>query len=232
MKAVILAAGNGTRLYPLTKKIPKILLPIKENGDTLFDHILSSLPPSVDEVFIIVLSLKEKIIQHAKEKWSEKKIRFIEQKEKTGTMGAVALVEPFLQKDEHFFVIHGDDYHAPEDIVSFIETMRYGMSLSKKVYNPRYYSFEFDTSGYVKKVRPQTEREKKEGAYISSGMYLLDKRIFSFPQKVLFDKEIGLPQTILSMKDENPLQIYLEKDWYPVNTMEDLEKLRHFLKKE
>lgn len=52
MKVLILAAGYGTRLYPLTKQIPKTLLPVKNKP--VLEYILEKLHlPMVDEVFII-----------------------------------------------------------------------------------------------------------------------------------------------------------------------------------
>ncbi len=41
MKAIVLAAGYGTRLYPLTKNKPKMLLPIAERP--MIDHIIERL---------------------------------------------------------------------------------------------------------------------------------------------------------------------------------------------
>lgn len=41
MKAIILAAGKGNRLYPLTKEIPKALL--KLNGETILEHQIQNL---------------------------------------------------------------------------------------------------------------------------------------------------------------------------------------------
>ena len=43
MKAIILAAGYGTRLYPLTKNRPKMLLPI--GGKAMIDFIVENLNP-------------------------------------------------------------------------------------------------------------------------------------------------------------------------------------------
>ncbi|MEK6820271.1 MAG: nucleotidyltransferase family protein, partial [Nanoarchaeota archaeon] len=51
MKAIILAAGYGTRLYPLTIDKPKALLEIK--GKLLLNHILEKIPPSIEEIFIV-----------------------------------------------------------------------------------------------------------------------------------------------------------------------------------
>ncbi len=53
MKALILAAGYATRLYPLTKDTPKSLLVL--NGKPIIDHILDKieLARNVDQVYII-----------------------------------------------------------------------------------------------------------------------------------------------------------------------------------
>lgn len=53
MKAVILAAGYATRLYPLTKDFPKPLLPV--GGKTILDHLMAKIVAvnCIDEIFII-----------------------------------------------------------------------------------------------------------------------------------------------------------------------------------
>jgi len=53
VKAIILAAGYATRLYPLTKNMPKALL--KVGNKTILDHILDNVEkiPAVDEIFIV-----------------------------------------------------------------------------------------------------------------------------------------------------------------------------------
>jgi glucose-1-phosphate thymidylyltransferase len=53
MKAIILAAGYATRLYPLTKDKPKPLLEVK--GRPIIEHILDELEEvkEVDKVFIV-----------------------------------------------------------------------------------------------------------------------------------------------------------------------------------
>ena len=53
MKAIILAAGYSTRLYPLTKETPKPLLEIA--GKPMIEHILSKIfeIPSVSAIYIV-----------------------------------------------------------------------------------------------------------------------------------------------------------------------------------
>lgn len=53
MKAIILAAGYATRLYPLTKDFPKALLSV--GGQPLLDHILNQLNkiPEIDQIHVV-----------------------------------------------------------------------------------------------------------------------------------------------------------------------------------
>ena len=60
MKAIILCSGEGTRLNPITKEIPKPLLPVQ--GKPILEHILEMLKKhGIKEIYISVYHLKEKI---------------------------------------------------------------------------------------------------------------------------------------------------------------------------
>ncbi len=107
MKAVILAAGEGTRLRPLTITRPKHVLPIA--GKPLLEHTLEALKKSgISEVLIVVGYLKEKIFETLGK--GEKfgiKISYIVQPEVLGTAHAAGLAEKFVE-NEPFMLINGD----------------------------------------------------------------------------------------------------------------------------
>jgi choline kinase len=84
MKAVILAAGMGTRLRPMTKKMPKCLIEI--DGKSLIEYSLKALKfNGIKEVFIIVGFYGELIKQRLGNDYDGINIMYIENKEYTNT---------------------------------------------------------------------------------------------------------------------------------------------------
>jgi len=115
MKAVILAAGRGKRMEELTEELSKPLL--KVGDKTLLSGIIDTLPPSaVEEIIIIIGYLGEKIKEHCRKYYSDRKIIFVEQKELSGTAGAVLLARPYIREGERFAIIYGDEKTTKEQM--------------------------------------------------------------------------------------------------------------------
>ena len=86
MKAIILAAGEGVRLKPLTNTRPKVMLQVA--GKPILWHLLHEVKKAgITEVVIVVRYLKEKIIEYFGKPEIQKelgmKIEFVEQSERT-----------------------------------------------------------------------------------------------------------------------------------------------------
>jgi NDP-sugar pyrophosphorylase family protein len=77
MQCVILAAGKGTRLRPLTDDIPKPLVLVA--GKSLLEHIVAALPSAVDELIIVHGYLGEQIKAHCGEFYFGRKVTYVEQ---------------------------------------------------------------------------------------------------------------------------------------------------------
>lgn len=108
MKAVILAAGFGTRLRPHTHTGPKHLLPVANKP--VLEHVLDKIREAgLKDVIIVVGHMEEFIKEYFGDgsKWGVR-IQYVEQQKRLGIAHAVLLVEP-LVKGEEFFVILGDN---------------------------------------------------------------------------------------------------------------------------
>jgi glucose-1-phosphate thymidylyltransferase len=95
MKVIMPMAGKGTRLLPLTKRVPKPLVNVA--GRPVMDYVMDSLRQAghLDELIIITGHLKEKVEQYIRDNY-DIPARFIEQKVLDGTAGAVNLARPYV----------------------------------------------------------------------------------------------------------------------------------------
>lgn len=107
MKAIILAAGEGTRMRPLTLETPKPLLPI--NGRPILDHIFEALPEEITDVIVVTKYLGEKIKAYLGEKHRGKRVQYAEGSNR-GTAYSFKAAEKFFEKGERFLFLYGDEF--------------------------------------------------------------------------------------------------------------------------
>lgn len=106
MKAVVLAAGKGTRLRPLTDDLPKALVEI--DGQPLLTHCLDELAALNAEEFVIVVGYrKDQIIDHYGESYNGVPITYVHQEEAAGLAHALLQAEPEI--DDDFMLMLGDN---------------------------------------------------------------------------------------------------------------------------
>lgn len=219
MKAIILCAGKGTRMRPLTNTIPKPLLLIK--GKELLLHILESLPDEITEVFLVTSYLQKQIENFVLTKCNfQFKIQCVEQiPEKKGTFAALLSVRNFLNDNERFLILNGDDLISKDDLKKVI-TFKRCFTVQKAIM-PRYYKVVQDSNGMLSSFEVQDEHEKESGTLIATGTYVLDTGIFNYEPRLLTGNEIGIPQTIMDNKDTYPISVLEINSWIPVNSLDD-----------
>ncbi|AGB39022.1 UTP--glucose-1-phosphate uridylyltransferase AglF [Natronococcus occultus] len=116
MQAVVLAAGEGTRLRPLTEDKPKGLVEVDEKP--IITHCLDRLVELGASEFVIVVGyLKEKIIDHYGDEYRGVPITYAHQREQKGLAHALLCVEEHINDD--FMLILGDNIFEAnlEDVV-------------------------------------------------------------------------------------------------------------------
>jgi MurNAc alpha-1-phosphate uridylyltransferase len=105
-KAMVLAAGLGLRMRPLTDHMPKPLVSVA--GQPLLDHVLDKLAyAGVSEAVVNVHYLPDQIIEHVKTRSRPRVIISDERDEVLGTGGAVVKALPLLG-DAPFFHVNAD----------------------------------------------------------------------------------------------------------------------------
>jgi bifunctional UDP-N-acetylglucosamine pyrophosphorylase/glucosamine-1-phosphate N-acetyltransferase len=227
MQAIILAAGEGTRLKPLTDNIPKPLLPISGER-TLLDAVLESLPPAVEEVLIIVGYLEEKIRARYGSEFLGKKITYVFQKERNGTAGAVFLCRDKIKGE--FLVLSGDDFYASKNIAE-LAGRSLAVLVDKREGQATGGAVTVNAAGNLLEIKEYPSL-KEENYLLCAGAYKLDQRIFNYAPVLISEglQELGLPQTISLLAADYPVEVVRASVFFQANTLEGLEEIRNFLK--
>jgi mannose-1-phosphate guanylyltransferase len=108
VQAVILAGGLGTRLWPLTREIPKPMIPV--GGVPYLEHQLRLLGSQrIRDIVILAGYLGDRIEEYFGDgSRLDLRIRYSREQTPLGTGGALRLAEPLLQ--DTFLVLFGDSY--------------------------------------------------------------------------------------------------------------------------
>jgi len=189
MKAIILCAGKGERLKPLTDKLPKPMIPIA--GKSPLEYlILLCKKHGINEIAINTSYFPEKI----KEYFGNGiklgvKIRYSFESELLGTSGALNNFRDFLQ-DDKFFVIYGDaltdidlnkmmEYHKQKKGIVTLALRK--KQKSKKPESMIILDDDLKVNKFIEKPSDELFNKLCKDFYFSnSGIYLCEPEILNF----------------------------------------------------
>ena len=218
MQAVILAAGKGTRMLPLTETRPKPML--KVANKPILEHNLEQLTDLVDEVILVVGYKKELIENYFGTNFNGLKIKYVEQKELLGTGNALEKAKNELEDD--FIVLSGDDLYFREDIKKVLK--KEPCILIKEVENPEDFGVvEIENNKVIDlEEKPKNARSN----FFNSGLYHLNKEIFSHSLKLSERGEYELTNYIKSIL---PIEFVVAERWIPLTYPWNLLEANKFL---
>ena len=153
MQCVILAAGKGTRMRPLTEHVPKPL--IKVCGKPLLQHIAEALPSEIDEIILVVNYLEDQIRAYCGEEFCGRRVKYVTQANPAGGTGdALRCAEPLLRG--RFLFMYADDIHGAKtlkDVVSYPYAM-----LAAHSEEPQHFGvLELNDDGTLKSIHEKPE---------------------------------------------------------------------------
>ncbi|MEK6954135.1 MAG: bifunctional sugar-1-phosphate nucleotidylyltransferase/acetyltransferase [Candidatus Micrarchaeota archaeon] len=112
---VLLAAGQGKRLRPITNSYPKTMVRILDKPllEWIVEGIVTNFGDSLGKIIIVVGFEKHKITEYFQKHRHAQKIVFVEQKEQKGTADAVLQAQKVAQSP-FFFVFNADTFFDPK----------------------------------------------------------------------------------------------------------------------
>ncbi len=221
MHAVILAAGKGTRLRPLTDHMPKALVDIC--GKPLLQRILEALPEEIHEITIVVGYLKEQIMAYFGYAWNGRAIHYIIQDPLDGTGTAVALAKDYVEGS--FLVVNGDDLYAKEDL-SHLLAHPFAILLQETA-EPVAYAALVSADGHFLGFESNPPASKRH--HRVCGAYVLDERFFKYPLvkiPVRGHTEFSLPHTLVEVAKDCPIRVEKALYWRPVGTPDEWKRIK------
>ena len=226
----ILAGGLGTRLFPLTEKIPKALLPI--NGEPFIYHQLRSLKKQgIERVVICAGHLGEMIVDSVRDgKSFGLDVQYVfDGSTLLGTGGALKKAIPLLGED--FFVLYGDSY-LPCDFHAVQNTYK----LQKKLALMTLYhnqgawdssNVEFNNGSIIaydkQKLTPKMQ-------FIDYGLGIFNKAAFDSVQE---DKPSDLAAIYQFLLQQNQLAAYeVPERFYEIGSIEGIKEFTNYILQE
>lgn len=229
MKAVVLAAGEGTRLRPLTLTRPKHLIPIASKP--FLEHLLDSVKAAeISEVLVVVYYMADRIQQRFGDgSRLGMRMEYAFQEGVRGTADAASVAEPYVQGD--FLLIYGDLLVAPDVIKRVLSFHKREKPVATMAVTPvehpeRYGVVKLDGSQLieiVEKPRPG----KAPTNLVNAGIYVLStetfERIKQTGRSVRGEWEITDSLTLLAQEGRRVLAVQIPSEqWLDVGRPWDL----------
>ncbi|MBS2002005.1 MAG: NDP-sugar synthase [Cyanobacteria bacterium SZAS LIN-5] len=181
MKAMVLAAGVGSRLEPLTTQVPKPIVPVA--NIPVMEHLLKLLAKhDFTDICANLHYMPEKLIEYFNEgKKFGVNLTFKTEERLSGDAGGVRACREFLQGDT-FIVIMGD-LIADTDLTSVIKEHKKKKALASIAIKEmddvsRFGVVVTDENGFITGFQEKPSNEEALSKFISTGIYVLEPEIF------------------------------------------------------
>lgn len=227
--AVVLAGGPGTRLRPLTEKMPKAMVPVQ--GKPLTEHVLDILRQhGVRKVVLSLCYLAEQVRSHFGDgSQFGMEIRYVIEEKPLGTAGFLTLIKP---PEEPFLVLNGDVLSG-FDLKALMEFHRrmeaeHGavatIALNEVDDPSRFGVADLDGDRILRFVE-KPRQEDAPSNWINSGYYVLSPEVFSHlpdQERLMFEYDLF---PLLAEKGKL-FGFKARGQWFDTGTMESYERVK------
>ncbi|GIW85439.1 MAG: hypothetical protein KatS3mg107_1099 [Gemmataceae bacterium] len=214
MEAIVLAAGQGTRLRPHTATTPKPLLPVQ--GRPILDWILAALPP-VERLIVVVHHLAEQIEDYLREQRHIRHWVSVYQEQPRGTGHALMSCRS-LVVSERCLVVNGDDLIHAADLAR-LAAVPQGL-LVHPVTTPHLFGIVFRRpDGTLDRiVEKPTDLSPPQWANI--GAYLFPHRVFDLELPLSPRGEYEITDAVTLLAQQYSFFVVEAQGWIPIGNPE------------
>jgi NDP-sugar pyrophosphorylase family protein len=217
MDAVILAAGQGTRLRPHTLRTPKPLLPIQ--GKPILDWLLQVLPP-VEQVVVVVHYLAEQIEAYLSQQRHIPRWQTVLQEQPRGTGHALMCCRSVITTDK-FLVLNGDDLVAARDLERLAQLPQ-GL-LVRPVDQPESFGIVFRRPDGTLERLVEKPLGLTPPQWANIGAYLFPRSVFDLTLPLSPRGEYEITDAVSQLAQRNPFHVVEAEHWLPIGTPQQWE---------
>jgi UDP-N-acetylglucosamine diphosphorylase / glucose-1-phosphate thymidylyltransferase / UDP-N-acetylgalactosamine diphosphorylase / glucosamine-1-phosphate N-acetyltransferase / galactosamine-1-phosphate N-acetyltransferase len=173
MQAVILAAGEGKRVRPLTRSRPKAMIPVANRP--IIEYVIDALVKNgIRDIIVVVGYRKEQVTRFLNQ--LDIPVDVVVQTKQLGTAHALRCAESRIKGD--FLLLPGDNYIDPHSIARIKDTSN--AMLVKEHPSPSNFGVVLLKEGFITNIVEKPEHSPS--FMVSTGIYSLNKEIFSYIQ--------------------------------------------------
>ena len=222
LKAIILSAGEGSRMRPLTLTKPKTMLPVA--GKPIIQYNIESLRNNGIKDILLIVRYKEEIIRNYFGDGSKfgVNITYKTQKDFLGTANAISYAEDFV--DDSLIVLNGDIILDDEIIGEIIKKYNYlnpdTLMVLTEVENPSAFGVVEIDNGNIKKIVEKPKKEEAPSNLVNAGIYIFNNDIFDKIKRTEISEreefEITDSVSIQIAENKSVIGHKTDKDWIDV----------------
>jgi len=218
IQAIILAAGEGTRLRPLTKNRPKVMLPVANHP--ILEHVLNSVVAAgIRDITVVVGYKKDQVMTFLNT--YPIPVQVVVQDKQLGTAHALSMAKEYVHTKT--LVLAGDNYVDPESLRSLLD--KENAVLVAPHSSPADFGVISKDNGILTGI-VEKPKDVEPGSLVSCGVYMFT------PEFIEMIREQTIPESLeKSIKAGMKISIVTANDWQDAIYPKDLLLLnRHLLK--
>lgn len=224
IKAMVMSAGVGSRLDPLTKAVPKPLVPVanKPVMDILFEKLHAA---GINDIICNTYYLADQIINRYKNNNLGINFNYIKEDTLSGTAGGVKKCQFFFDENNTFVVLSADGL-TNADIIKGIEIHNKSNAIAtigiKQIPMedvPHFGVVVTDENGFITEFQEKPSIAEAKSNFINTGIYIFNYEIFNYiPANTFYDFAKNVFPELLKKHAINTFPV--EEYWSDIGTLD------------